>query len=217
MAERALDGAPATGGGDRHQVVTHVDAPVLVDDADGRCELTDGPALAPETARRLACDAALVTMVDGPDGTPLDVGRKTRRIPARLRRAVLARDGTCVFPGCDRPITEIHHRRHWTNGGPTDLANLDGHCKYHHRLVHEGGWSTQRDDEGRVVFRRPDGTILETTPIRAEPVDGRIEGPNSKRGLVITPKTCTPRCYGDSLDLDWTVAGLCEARERAAP
>jgi Domain of unknown function (DUF222) len=85
---------------------------VFSDDGDGRCELADGPALAPETARRLACDASVVTIVDGPDGTPLDVGRKTRRIPTRLRRAVLARDGLCVFPGCDRPITEIHDRKH---------------------------------------------------------------------------------------------------------
>ena len=110
-------------------------------------------------------------MVDGPDGAPLDVGRKTRRIPTRLRRAVLARDGVCVFPGCARPITEIHHRKHWVHGGATNLANLDGHCKFHHRT----------------------------------------------RGLTISPNTCVLRSYGDPLELDWTIAGLCEARERAAP
>jgi hypothetical protein len=134
----------------------------------------------------------------------------------RLRRAVLARDGACVFPGCDRPITEIHHRKHWANGGRTDLANLDGNCKYHHRLLHEGGWSMQRDDAGRVTFRRPDGTVLETTPIRAQTVDGRIETGNRTRGLMIASNTCVPKCFGDALELDWTVAGLCEARERAA-
>jgi hypothetical protein len=216
IAERSLEGGATTvGGGNRHQVVTHVDAPVLVEDADGRCELADGPALAPETTRRLACDAALETMADRADGTPLDVGRTTRRIPARLRRAVLARDGVCVFPGCDRPITEIHHRTHWAQGERTDLANLDGHCKYHHRLVHEGGWTTQRDDDGRVLFRRPDRTILPTVPLRAEQVDGRIEVGNSQRGVSISFDTCTPSCYGDPLDLDWVVAGLCVQRERA--
>jgi hypothetical protein len=215
MAERALDSEATARGDDRYQVVVHADAPVLTDDADGRCELADGPVLAPETARRLTCDASLVTMVDGPDGTPLDVGRKTRRIPARLRRAILARDGVCVFPGCDRPITEIHHRKHWAKGGSTTLANLDGTCKYHHRLVHEGGWSIERDNDGRVTFRRPDGTTLETAPLRLEPADGRIEAANVQRGLSISPDTCMPRCYGDPLDLDWTVAGLCEARARA--
>jgi Domain of unknown function (DUF222) len=218
LVERALEGEANTAGvRDRHEVVLHVDALVLSDDADGRCELADGPALAPETVRRLACDASLVTVVDGPDGTPLDVGRKTRRIPPRLRRAVLARDGVCVFPGCDRPITEIHHRKHWANGGRTDLDTLDGHCKYDHRLLHEGGWSMQRHDDGRVVFRRPDGTVLETEPLRVEAVDGAIEAANSQRGLSISSDTCVPRCYGDALELDWTVAGLCQARERAAP
>jgi hypothetical protein len=216
MAERSLAGETEVADcGDRHQVVTHVDASVLSDDADGRSELADGPALAPETVRRLACDGASVTIVDRPDGTPLDVGRKTRRIPARLRRAVLARDGVCVFPGCGRPITEIHHRQHWSTGGRTDLANLDGNCKYHHRLLHEGGWSTQRNDDGRVLFRRPDGTILPTVPLRAEQVDGRIEVRNSQRGVSISSDTCTPNCYGDPLDLDWVVAGLCVQRERA--
>ncbi len=219
MAERCVDGDAHTGrGGDRYQVVVHVDEPALGDDdADGRCELADGPSLAPETARRLACDADVVTIVDGPDGSPLDVGRKTRRIPTRLRRAVLARDGVCVFPGCDRPITDIHHRRHWAQGGRTDLANLDGNCKYHHRLVHEGGWTMERDDAGRVTFRRPDGTTLETARLRREPTHDRIEAHNSERGLTISPDTCVPRCYGDALEVDWTVAGLHEAQARAAP
>jgi Domain of unknown function (DUF222) len=217
MAERSLDGDHATGGADRHQVVTHVNAPVLVDDADGRCELADGPALAPETIRRLACDGSAVTIVDGPDGTPLDVGRKTRRIPTRLRRAVLAPDGVCVFPGGERAITEIHHRKHWAHGGATKLANLDGQCKFHHRLVHEGGWSVERDDGGRVIFRRPDGTILETASLRAESADGRIEIHNSARAVSIAQETCVPCCYGDSLELDWVVAGLCETRDRATP
>jgi hypothetical protein len=217
LVERSLDGEVNPAGvPDRHQVVLHVDVPVLTDDADGRCELANGPALAPETVRRLACDASLVTMFDGPDGTPLDVGRKTRRIPPRLRRAVLARDGVCVFPGCVRPISEIHHRKHWAKGGRTDLDNLDGYCKYHHRLVHEGGWTIQREPDGDIVFRRPDGTVLETAPLRVEPVDGRIETGNGERGLAITSDTCVPRCYGDPLDLDWTVAGLCQTRERAA-
>jgi hypothetical protein len=153
-------------------------------------------------------------MVDGSDGPPLDVGRKTRRIPTRLRRAVLARDGVCVFPGCDRAIAQIHHREHWTKGGPTDLGNLDGLCKFHHRLVHEGGWNMERDASGRVLFRRPDGTILETAPMRVEPVDGRIETANHTRGLSIASDTCVPACYGDPLDLHWTVAGLCERRKR---
>ncbi len=196
MAERLPGGEVTAPGGDRYQVVVHVDAPVLADDVDGRCEIANGPALAPETARRLSCDGAVMTMVDAADGTPLDVGRKTRRIPARLRRAVLARDGVCVFPGCDRPITEIHHRKHWANGGATELRNLDGQCKFHHRLVHESGWNIERNDAGRAVFRRPDGAILETDPLRVESADGRIEAANFTAESLPLPTLVRPAATG---------------------
>ena len=79
------------------------------------------------------------------------------------------------------------------------------------------GWNIERNDAGRAVFRRPDGAILETDPLRVESADGRIEAANSTRGVFVASDTCAPRCYGDPLDLDWTIAGLCETRERAAP
>ena len=48
-----------------------------------------------ETARRVACDAATVTMDHGPAGEILDVGRRTRTISPALRRALAARDRQC--------------------------------------------------------------------------------------------------------------------------
>jgi hypothetical protein len=98
VAEAALTSAPARAGGE-HQVVVHVDADTLAGD-DGGCALDDEAAVAPETARRLACDASVVTMSER-NGRLLSVGRKTRSIPPALRRALLARDGRCRFPGCD--------------------------------------------------------------------------------------------------------------------
>jgi hypothetical protein len=64
------------------------------------CEIEDGPALAVETARRLACDGSLIGIVEDGEGSPLDIGRKTRAIPQAIRRALKARDGGCRFPGC---------------------------------------------------------------------------------------------------------------------
>ena len=52
-----------------------------------------GIRVAQETARRIACDAATVTMRHGPDGGVLDGGRRTRTISPALRRALAARDG----------------------------------------------------------------------------------------------------------------------------
>ena len=62
-----------------------------------------------ETARRLACDAATVTMRHGPAGEVLDVGRRTRTISPALRRALAARDRHCRFPGCAATRCDAHY------------------------------------------------------------------------------------------------------------
>ena len=81
MADMSLGGGRSDrSGGERYQVVVHVDA------TDGKSILEDGSALADETARRLACDASVVELVEK-DGEPLSVGRKTRTIPPSIRRA----------------------------------------------------------------------------------------------------------------------------------
>jgi len=154
----------ATLSADRYQVVVHVDQAVLLDPATAsdaephRCELDDGPALALDTVRRLGCDGTIVGIVEGEDGEPLDVGRKTRSIPLPLKRALRSRDGGCRFPGCDRTrFTEGHHVKHWADGGETKLSNLVSLCGFHHKLVHEGGFGITTTDDGLFVFTRPDG------------------------------------------------------------
>lgn len=114
-----------------------------------------------ETVRRLACDASVTRIVLGPRSEPLDVGRRTPVIPAAIRRAVVARDRHCRFPGCDRPQgwCDAHHVRHWADGGATSLANLVLLCRRHHRLTHEG--FTLELVDGRPSFRRPDGSRLD--------------------------------------------------------
>ena len=82
-----------------------------------------------ETARRLACDAATVTMRHGPAGEVLDVGRRTRTISPALRRALAARDRHCRFPGCQTRRTDAHHVEHWAQGGATALDNLVLLCR----------------------------------------------------------------------------------------
>jgi hypothetical protein len=137
MAESFLKhGAAALGGGDRHQVVAHVDATTLHDGTAGRCELEDGPAIPAETARRLPCDASIVTLVENNRGEPLNIGRKTRSIPPAIRRALNARDRGCRFPGCPNTrYLDGHHVHHWAHGGETKLSNLVMLCRFHHRQV----------------------------------------------------------------------------------
>jgi len=72
------DSSPASTSADRHQVVVHVDAASLREHTHGRCEIEQGPSIPVETARRLACDASLLSVLENEQGEPLDVGRKTR-------------------------------------------------------------------------------------------------------------------------------------------
>jgi Domain of unknown function (DUF222)/HNH endonuclease len=116
----------------------------------------------PETARRIACDASVSRVITRGSSEPLDVGRRTPVVPSGLRRAVVVRDGTCRFPGCDRPHRwcDAHHVIHWADGGHTALQNLVLLCRRHHRIVHIGPIRLEMADR-RPVFRREDGSILE--------------------------------------------------------
>ena len=173
-----------------------------------------------ETARRLACDAAIVTMHHGPAGEVLDVGRRTRTIPPALRRALAARDGHCRFPGCQARRVDAHHVEHWAHGGATALDNLVLLCRRHHRAVHEGGFRVALGPAGDVRFVGPDGRPLEEAPPLPQvtgpplaPVVARLE----RAGVRVGPQTGTPAWRGERLDVDWAVSVLWRRRPQAAP
>src|SRR5690348_322137 len=173
IAESFLQhGAEDLSSGDRQQIVIHVDAETLQDGIAGRCELEDGPSLAAETARRLACDASVVTILEDGDGEPLNVGRKTRSIPPALRRALNARDRGCRFPGCPNTrYVDGHHIHHWANGGETKLSNLVQLCRFHHRQVHEGKVEIQPLDDGALRFLKPNGESFDSVaPNHTQPL-----------------------------------------------
>jgi hypothetical protein len=154
------EGCNGVGGG-RHTMIISTDLETLKTGLGVGVIGSDGSTLPAGALRRLACDANLIPAVLGADGAILDFGRKTRQISAVLRAFLVARDGGCVFPHCDRPASwcEGHHRKPWQGGGRTDRANLDLLCALHHHLVHEGGWHiTIADDPQRTpIFHPPDG------------------------------------------------------------
>ena len=218
IAEQALAGASVHGtGGDRHQVVVHVDAAALHGE-DGRCEIDGGPWLATDTVRRLACDASLVRIVDGPNGAPLDVGRKTRSIPPAIRRALNARDSGCRFPGCTHEqFLDAHHCEHWADGGQTSLSNLATVCKLHHRMLHEGGYDVRVLDDGALRFTRPDGRAIpavgEITAVTSGSVAALIAA-NRQAGLDIDAGTGESLWEGERMDLAMAVEGVLVADGR---
>jgi hypothetical protein len=211
MARTAITHGSAVGAGGEHQVVVHVDAATLAHDEDGACELEHGPALAPETARRLGCDASVVRILER-DGRPLSIGRKTRALSPALKRALRSRDRTCRFPGCGQHrFLHAHHIRHWAQGGRTDLANLIQLCSHHHRLVHEGGYSVERRGGGRVRFRRPDGQAVPAAPSPPRGEAAAVPRVNGAAGVTVDDTTCVPCVHSERMDLHWIVDGLAEA------
>jgi len=151
LARDFLDHAgTAQTGGEKPHVNVVCDLPALQGIAGGLHETENGHLLSVDDLRMLACDSSVCRIVLGPKSEIIDVGRRTRVVPAALRRAVIARDRHCTWPGCDRGPRwcDVHHRKHWAEGGPTEPVNLRLLCRFHHTLLHRA------EDPGRDP---PDG------------------------------------------------------------
>ena len=205
LAETFLQhGAAAMSGGDKHQIVIHVDAETLREGGAGRCEIEDGPSLAIETARRLACDASIIAIVEDEHGEPLNVGRKTRSIPPALHRALRSRDKGCRFPGCcNTRYVDAHHIQHWAHGGETKLSNLVTLCRFHHRAVHEGKVVVHVLNDGAIRFLQPDGCSFDSVALnQTHPISDWRELPkqHEERGISIDARTAITRWDGEPMD-----------------
>ena len=144
---------------------SHIDVMVLIDaetleggmHEHSRCELDDTTPLSPTAARRLLCDADILTAALDRPSLKLDLGYSRRSASPSLRRALIARDRTCTAPGCDRPhwMCEVHHDTHWAKGGPTNLDNLTLLCSRHHHLHHAKEAQAIGSRRSRDRSRRP--------------------------------------------------------------
>lgn len=83
---------------------------------------------------------------------------------AALRRFVVARDETCMFPGCRQPATsaDLDHVDPYdperSAVEQTIAANLQPLCRHHHRSKTHHGWRMRRDPRtGDVHTTSPDG------------------------------------------------------------
>jgi hypothetical protein len=199
--------------GATRQVVVHVDVGVLTGDApDGHCHIEDGAPLSVAAARRISCDAEVLQITER-DGLPIDVGRKRRFPPDRLRRALEVRDRFCRFPGCGVPARQCHahHLESWITGGPTSLDNLVLLCSFHHHRHHDGGFRIRKVSE-RIQFETDDGHV-----IGSQLADSSAALPSSP----FEPETPRATWGGGSMDLDhtiWVIANHMDLAEaRAAP
>jgi hypothetical protein len=167
-----------------------------------RCHIEDGPAISPATARAIACSATISWMLHDHQGNVLDVGRRHRTPPPALRRAVRERDHyRCQYPGCNSRKVQIHHIRHWSNGGRTQLRNLILLCPTHHVIIHDLGYHITAA-AGGFTFTTPDGTPIPASPPLPDNDRADIRTCHDAR---ITPDTIIPAWYGDRLNLDHAI------------
>jgi hypothetical protein len=163
--------------GDVGRLSMVVEPDALAPDSSGDSECTlGGKRVAREAARRWGCDVRIDTVVEQAGAIVgerhgRDIGRASRVVPRRLRRAMLRRDhDMCRFPGCGATTwLHAHHIQHWAEGGPTDLNNLVSVCSFHHHLVHEAGFNVTVEDH-RVDWTGPDDE-----PLLSEPLEGNAE------------------------------------------
>ena len=179
--------------------------------------------LATATARRLACDASLLTVLEDTDGNVLNVGRRTRTIPPAIRHALTLRDQGCRFPGCcEMRFVDAHHIHHWCEGGETRLNNLILQCRHHHRLLHQEGFEIVQGAAG-FEFVRPDGRefphALSTQFAQSdECVDSSlfIEAEDHTLGLGIDARTAVTLWQGQTMDYGFAVGTLMDIAEAHA-
>ncbi len=155
-------------------VAPHIDLVVGLDTLKGISgaaygALATGSAISPEAVRRLFCDAEVTPIVLDAKGKPLSVGRTSRNWTPAQWKALVARDGGCVHPGCTAPpwLCRGHHLKYWTEHfGPTDVENGALLCEKHHQGVHHHGWECRLGEDGLPEMIPPAHIDTEQKPRR---------------------------------------------------
>lgn len=143
-------------GGDATTVVVTLDVDALRDRVATAGLGFDGDRLTAAQARRLACTARIVPVVLGGRSEILDVGRSARLFTPAQRKALRLRDRRCRAEGCTVPATwcEAHHRRPWSAGGRTDLADGILLCVHHHHRAHDPAYDHVELPDAQIRFCR---------------------------------------------------------------
>jgi Domain of unknown function (DUF222)/HNH endonuclease len=157
---------PEVGGQKPHLTVTVSMATLANQPGSPAADLEWAQPIPAETARRLACDAAVTPIFLDSESDQPRAGQTSRSISGSQRKALVFRDKGCRFPGCDRPAdwTDAHHLKHWADGGEHEMDNLVLLCRRHHRMVHEEGWRLVITAAGNIVALTPDRFAFGSVP-----------------------------------------------------
>jgi len=178
---------------------------------DQICHIENGPHVTAVTSRRICCDSSVSRIIEDEKGEPLSIGRKSRVIPPPMRRALKARDKNCRFPGCTHQhFIDGHHIQHWSDGGETSLDNLVQLCRFHHRLVHEGGFACEVDQDGKVIFKNQFDQLIDESGHKPPPMKDNvvINLQEKLEDRYINSQTVVSKWDGDTMDRDLAVGNL---------
>ncbi len=158
-------GLPDSGGTPATVIVTLTLENLL--DGLGSGLTSDGTLLTIPQVLELAEQADIIPTVVNRAGAVLSQGRARRIATPTQTWALIARDGGCSFPGCDRPpeLCQRHHLVPWVAGGLTDLDNLTLLCPYHHREFAGRGWTVAMDAERLPAWTPPRWIDREQRPL----------------------------------------------------
>ncbi len=148
-------GTPTMGGA-APTVLVHINInDLLTGRGAGWIDGIDGP-LTVKQVDELVCAGGYQPVLFGHQGQILHLGNSNRFFTARQRRALAARDGGCVIPGCTVPpqFTQVHHVKAWRNGGLTNIDNTALICNAGHASIETSGWDIDMRD-GRPWVRGP--------------------------------------------------------------
>jgi hypothetical protein len=212
-------------GSERCQIILHVDINTLREQgkeashAHQHCNMDDKHWISPQTAKRLSCDASLVTVLEDEQGRVLNIGRRTRTVPAAIGRALSLRDNTCRVPGCcESRYVDAHHIEHWADGGETSLDNLVILCRAHHRQLHQGNFTITAEKTAtgqQLLFTTRSGKKMETnfftqfTNISAETSADAL----SHAAPAVDAKTAIPYWHGEDCDYGVAIEALLKRDE----
>ncbi|WP_299576003.1 DUF222 domain-containing protein [uncultured Williamsia sp.] len=103
----------------------------------------------------LSCDASVTRIAVDVDAAPVDISPTARLFTGRTRKAIVARDQSCVMCGNPASWTDVHHIVFHSDGGPTTCDNGCLLCRTCHIAVHQHGWDIVMGPDRHPWIRPP--------------------------------------------------------------
>ncbi|MPZ60344.1 MAG: DUF222 domain-containing protein [Propionibacteriales bacterium] len=163
------DRAPVNhGGGVGAQVHVTVPIQTLMGVSDHPGQLLNGEPVPASLVRRIATDPSSTwyRLLTDPVGNLLDLSTKSYKPTPPLYRAIVARDRTCVAPGCTTSAQagETDHTIRYSEGGSTSYDNTGRPCQSHHRAKESPGFQLTQPTPGVFVWSYPSGHAYTSRP-----------------------------------------------------